>query len=99
MITRGTEDEVGSSEIRLQQGDAQLELSILAPQAATWEVVDTATARNPWDSPNRGTCMVAFTQQASADGELTLAVLATPGGCGQSEKGKLKIQPFEKWGQ
>jgi hypothetical protein len=81
MITPGTPAASGATSIDLAQGKARLALRILAPPAVAWQVVDTATPRHEWDSPNPGTCMVAFEAVAPASGELTLAVLATPGSC------------------
>ncbi|NQT11560.1 MAG: heparinase II/III family protein, partial [Planctomycetes bacterium] len=75
MITRGSPGDVRGSSVELRQDDARLTLAILSPQDAAWQVIDTATPRNPWDSPNRGTQMLAFEVAAPASGELTLAVL------------------------
>ena len=60
MITPGANDETGSRTIQLRQGDAELELSIIAPTTAIWKVVDSAEPRNPWDSANRGTRFGCF---------------------------------------
>ena len=97
MITPATNDEEGSGTIQLRQGDAELDLSIIAPTTATWTVVDSAKPRNPWDSPNRGTRMVAFEYPAPASGELTFVVLATAGSCKRSEKENLTFRQLEEW--
>jgi hypothetical protein len=98
MITPGTNNEAGSAAMQLRQGDARLDLCILDPTTAAWKVIDTGTPRNPWDSPNRGTRMVAFECRAPASGELTFAVLATPGSCKRSRKDDLEVRPLETWG-
>ena len=80
MITSGSPDGAGSKKLRLRHGDARLKLEVLQPESTAWELVDTAKPRNPWDSPNKGTQMVAFQTPAPASGTLTLVVLATPSG-------------------
>jgi hypothetical protein len=97
MITPGAADEADSNTIQLRQGDAELDLAIMAPARSTWTVLDTEKPRNPWDSPNRGTCMVAIEHQASPSGELTFVVLATPGSCKRSEKESLRFRRLEEW--
>ena len=78
------------------QQDAQLTLRILSPQALAWQTIDTAKRRNEWDSPNPGTRMVAFEAVAPPSGELTLAVLATPGSCAESSAG-CELRPLKQW--
>jgi len=97
MITRGSPGDVRGSSVELRQDDARLTLAILSPQDAAWQVIDTATPRNPWDSPNRGTQMLAFEVAAPTSGELTLAVLATPGSVGDSAGRKLELRPLSQW--
>lgn len=97
MVTPGVPDEAARPVIGLSQKNARLTLRILAPAAATWQIIDTAKPRHEWDSPNRGTRMVAFESVASESGEVTLAVLATPGSCAASASDKLELRPLEKW--
>ncbi len=97
MITPGTPTEAGEAGIDLEQGDARLRLAILVPQAAAWQIIDTATPPNEWDSPNPGTSMVAFEAIAPESGELTLAVLATPGSCEAAQKETWQIEDLERW--
>ncbi|NQU19644.1 MAG: heparinase II/III family protein [Candidatus Nealsonbacteria bacterium] len=97
MITPGEPDDLDGASIVLRQKDVRLTLSILAPQTATWKLIDTAKPRNQWDSPNRGTRMVAFETIAPASGQLTLAVLARPGSCAASDEPKLRA--LEEWGR
>ena len=99
MITRGTPGEMSGSSIELRQQDARMTLTILSPRASTWQVIDTATPRNEWDSPNRGTRMMAFETVAPESGELTLAVLAAPGAGRKSAAGKVELRPLESWGR
>jgi hypothetical protein len=97
MITPGVPKDVGHPTIELRQKDARLTLRILSPSAAVWQIVDTAKPQHEWDSPNPGTRMVAFESLAPASGELTLAVLATPGTCTESLSGRLELRPLETW--
>ena len=99
MITLGSPDATGGSNIELRQRDARLKLAILSPPDATWRTIDTATPRNEWDSPNRGTRMVAFEAVAPDSAELVLAVLAAPGASADSERPKLELRPLEDWGR
>jgi hypothetical protein len=97
MITPGSPKNTRQQTIELQQQDARLTLAILSPPACTWQIIDTARPRNEWDSPNPGTRMIAFEAVAPASGELTLAVLATPGICPQSVKDRLELRPLDAW--
>jgi hypothetical protein len=97
MITPGEPQELDGSTIELRQREARLTLRVLSPQASPWQTIDTASPRNKWDSPNPGTRMVALEAVAPASGELTIAVLATPGSCHESVKPKLELQPLEGW--
>ena len=84
MITAATPGEGGRAVLELSQGNARLKLRILSPAAAAWKEIDTANPRHEWDSPNKGTRMVAFESVAPSDGELRLTVLATPGSAAES---------------
>jgi len=97
MITPGTPNTLGKTTVELRQQDARMKLKILSPQTVTWQEVDTETPRNEWDSPNRGTRMVAFEAVAPESGKLTLTVLATPGTVEESAGGELRLQPLENW--
>ena len=99
MITPGAPDAPGKPVVKLRQEDAQLTLAIMSPQDAAWQVIDTAKPRREWDSPNRGTCMVAFEVTAPASGQVTLAVLATPGSAASSAKQPFELRPLENWGR
>jgi hypothetical protein len=98
LITPGVPQDAGRPTIELRQKDAGLKLSILSPSAATWQTVDTAQPQHEWDSPNPGTRLVAFETLAPESGELTLAVLATPGTCTKSLQGWAShLPPVEDW--
>jgi hypothetical protein len=99
MITTAVADTIGSSAIKLRAKEASLDLSILAPTSAAWRLIDTETPRNPWDSPNTDTRMVAFEAVAPQSGRLTLAVLATPGSCSDSLRTTLELRPLDEWGK
>ncbi len=98
MITPGSPEALDGSSIELRQKDARLTLTILSPQTAAWQVIDTAKPRREWDSPNPGTRMVAFEVAAPESGELTLAVLATPDPGPDSAGRKLELRPLQNWG-
>ncbi len=97
MITPAAPGRAGSSSIDLEEKDVHLTMSIVSPQSAGWKIIDTAKPRNEWDSPNRGTFMIAFEATAPESGELTLAVLAKLGVDGKSSAAK--IVPLESWSQ
>jgi hypothetical protein len=97
MITPGTPGEAGGAEIDLTQKDASLRLSLVDPTSVGWRIIDTAEPRNEWDSPNSGTRMIAFEAEAPASGELTLAVLATPGSCTASRRDQLVLRSVLDW--
>jgi hypothetical protein len=97
MITPGVPDAAGKPGIGLGQGGRRLALRILAPQDSKWQVIDTARPRNEWDSPNRGTRMVAFETIAQPSGKLQLAVLATPGA--GADQADVDLRPLDEWGR
>ncbi len=99
MITPGVPDAPDGASIELRQKDARLTLRILSPQDATWQVIDTAKPRKEWDSPNHGTRMVALEVVAPESGELTLAVLATPGSAADPARRKLELRRLKDWGR
>jgi hypothetical protein len=95
MITPSKASIEEPSTTELRQEDAALTLRIVTPQAVRWQVIDTAKPRQEWDSPNRGTCMVAFEAEAPASGELDFTVLATPGSCTDSVWGTALRLPLD----
>jgi hypothetical protein len=99
MITPGVPGSLDRPQIKLRSGNARLQLTRIAPESAKWQTIDTAKPRNEWDSPNRGTRMVAFEAVAPDSGILTFAVLATPGTSTDSVRESLKIQPLASWGR
>jgi hypothetical protein len=97
MITPGTPTPLGRSTVQLAQRDAYLKLRAVSPSDVGWKTIDTSRPRNEWDSPNRGTCMVAFEAIVPDSGELTLAVVATPGSCEQPVGNQLELRPLLNW--
>jgi hypothetical protein len=97
MITRGVPPSDGKATVELAQQDQRLAVSILSPAKCNWQTIDTASPRKEWDSPNPGTRMVAFEAIAPDTGEVTLAVLATPGSCTDSSRDRFQIKPLESW--
>ena len=95
MITPGTPSATGERALELSQGKARLTTTILSPKDVTWTTIDTAKPRREWDSPNRGTRMIAFEAVAPASGDLTLVVFAQPGG--EPEKSTPKITTLQQW--
>jgi hypothetical protein len=78
MITPAEAGKPGQKEMLLKQDGKSMRLAIQSPEEATWKIIDTATPRNEWDSPNRGTRMAAFEVTAPEDGKLELEVIADP---------------------
>jgi hypothetical protein len=98
MVTPGTPNSPGQRDIELRQSGKSLVLTLRSSNKdATWRIIDTAKPRNEWDSPNLETRMVAFESIAPKSGELTMAVLLTPGSCANSVRGKLRLMPLQKW--
>ena len=97
MLTPARPVEPGTATLTLHQGDAALTLSLLAPAKMAWQLVDTAAPRNEWDSPNPNTRMAAFEATAPDSGELTLAVLATPGPGQPSIGASPSLPPLADW--
>ena len=96
-ITKGTCPAPTGAAVVLTQGDATLTVTQLMPGGAAWTVIDTQTPRNEWDSPNKGTRMLAFEAAAPTSGELTLAVLFTPGSCKKSAAGSITPRSPLEW--
>lgn len=96
MLTLGEPGRAGERRIELTQEGASLALDVVAP-AAAWMVVDTATPRNEWDSPNPGTAMVAFEAVVPDSGALTLCVWLTPGSCEAAEPPTLLEPSVRRW--
>ena len=97
MITPGTPGRLEGTEGALRNDDTRVTMSLLSPQSSEWRVIDTEKPRNEWDSPNRGTRMVAFETVAPESGEVRIAVLATPGSCAKSVKNDLKLDSLDEW--
>ncbi len=93
MLTPAWIEVSSGTSVKLRKDNAQLALTVLSPQKATWQTIDTATPRNRWDSHNLGTRMVAFEAIAPESGELTLAVFATP----DTDPEKPKLLPLTEW--
>ena len=98
MVTPGTPNSPGQRDIELRQSGKSLVLTLRSSNKdATWRIIDTAKPRNEWDSPNLETRMVAFESIAPKSGELTMAVLLTPGSCANSVRGKLRLMLLQEW--
>jgi hypothetical protein len=97
MVTTGVPDDLGNSKLTLHQKGEQLTLKLLAPANVTWTQIDTAKPRHQWDTPNPGTRMISFESRAPESGQLTLAVLATPGSCKKPGGDKRNLDALENW--
>ncbi len=103
MITKGVPQKSrasdGARRVALRQGDATVSLVLRSADAASrWEVIDTATPRKEWDSPNRGTRMVAFYATAPQSGELDFSVVIRPGSRGAKGEATLaEAVPLAGW--
>ena len=81
----------------LTQGKATMTVTRLAPGDAHWTLVDTETPAHEWDSRNKGTRMLAFEAIAPASGELSPAVLFTPGSCRESVVATIALSSPLEW--
>ncbi len=98
MITRGDPGEMDSISVKLHQGEKSLQMTNMSPsESSDWSIINTSKPRNEWDSPNRGTCMVALEQTAAEDGTLVFSVLLTPGSCKHSVRSSLQIESLGQW--
>jgi Heparinase II/III-like protein/Domain of unknown function (DUF4962) len=98
MVTTGTPDDLGKNTCVLHQNGQQLTLSVLAPEKTVLSQIDTAKPRHEWDSPNPGTQMIAIEMRAPKSGELTIAVVATPGTSRAPISNQPKVEPLKSWG-
>jgi hypothetical protein len=97
MITPASHSALDQPNVELKQEAARLKLGIVAPRNAAWMAINTSRPGNEWDSPNPGTVMIAFESVVPESGDLTLAVLATPGSCASSTRDQLQLQPLDNW--
>jgi Heparinase II/III-like protein len=97
MVTTGTPDDLGKNTCVLHQNGQQLTLTLLAPEKTVSSQIDTAEPRHEWDSPNPGTRMIVFETRAPKSGQLTIAVVATPGSCRAPISIRLKDAPLKHW--
>lgn len=97
MVTPARPGRTGANILDLSQGTATATLRIHEPAGATWTLVNTATPRNEWDSPNPGTVMAAFTVKAPSTGTLDLAVVFTPGSRARSATAPLPSGLPQDW--
>jgi len=98
VITRGEPEAMGATRLGLRQSDRSLQLLIRGVEPVSgWQVIDTARPRHEWDSPNRGTRMVAFEAQAPESGRLRWAVVLTPGSCEGSAADGFELRALAEW--
>jgi len=94
MVTRARPGETGSDRLQLAERGKSLELRILKPAGASWKTVDIETPRNEWDSPNPGATMVATTIVAPPSGDMTIVIVARPGGATAPD---VPPRPLAEW--
>ncbi len=97
MITPGNTIKKSGRTIELGQGNARLTLKNLSPRQTQWQAIDTETPSQEWDSPNRGTQMVALEATTPGSGKLTIAVLAIPRGPEASVTEDFELRPLDRW--
>ncbi|QDV64416.1 heparinase II/III domain-containing protein [Crateriforma conspicua] len=102
MITKAEKADADSTgrEMLLRQDGQSLRLTVDGPDDAPWQVIDTATPRSEFDSPNRGTSMVAFESAAGDDGTLAWTVHLAPGSTGNDQTGqgqRRQTSPLDRW--
>lgn len=96
-ITKGTCPTPTEAGVVLTQDDATMTVTRMSPGDTSWVVLDTETACNEWDSRNWGTRMLAFEAAAPASGEMTLAVLFTPGSCKETVRETIALRSPVDW--
>ena len=97
-ITKGKPESLENTAVTLRSGELSLTATRLAPANTKWGTLDTETPRNEWDTRNARTRMLQFTAIAPASGELTLAVVLTPGSrLAQSQVDAIKLRNPETW--
>ena len=97
-ITKGKPESLEDTAVTLRSGELSLTATRLAPDDTKWGTLDTETPRNEWDTRNVRTRMLQFTAVAPASGELTLAVVLTPGSrLAQSQIDGIKLRNPETW--
>lgn len=94
MITPASPGTTGTGSITLTQGGQTLTLEIDSPEDAVWIQIDSATPQNEWDSPNRGTSMIAFEAKAPTSGTLDLRVIARPGSADKPSPPPARMQDW-----
>ena len=96
-ITKGTCPEPTGATVTLKREDATVSVTRLAPDSSAWTVIDTKTPRNEWDSPNKGTRMLALEAVVPASGKLSFAVVFTPGSCQKSAVASIRLGNPLEW--
>ncbi|GAB4250712.1 MAG: hypothetical protein Kow00109_26580 [Acidobacteriota bacterium] len=97
MLTRAAVRRVSGRLVVLASGGKTLELTILDPPEAQWEVTDVSKPAHPWDAPNPGTQRISFTVAGAGRDGLTLRVLARPGSSPPIDPGDVPGTPLEQW--
>lgn len=97
MLTRAAVHRVSDTLLVLKAGGSQLQLEILDPPGAGWEVDDLSRPVNRWDAPNPGTRRVSFTVTSTPQPRLTLRVLARPQGALPLASKDVPATPLEQW--
>lgn len=97
MVTRAEAGETGNATLTLRENGEELELSIHGDATPAWQIIDLAASPNPWDSPNEGFAMIAFTAIAPESGELDLAVVLRPGNRPVAELAAVHLAPPLEW--
>jgi hypothetical protein len=98
MITPAKPAKNEKTVIQIEQEGKSMQLHNLSPGSNTpWQIIDTATPKKEWDSPNRGTCMVALEAVAPSNGKMTIAIVLTPGSCKKSQAHSLSVKSLKEW--
>jgi hypothetical protein len=97
-ITKGQPDSLAGPAVTLHAGKKSLVATRLSPDSSQWETFESAKPPHEWDTPNPKTCILGFNATAPASGELSLAVLLTPGSrLGQTQVKTISLRNPETW--
>ncbi|MBD3266768.1 heparinase, partial [bacterium] len=87
----------GKTIVLKQKGETLRLVNRTTGDSVDWSIINTEKPRNEWDSPNRGTRMVALKATVPASGKLVLNVLLTPGSCEDSVMDSWQPRALKKW--
>lgn len=95
MVT-GSDVKFEKNRALLRQDGRLLQVHLLKPGDASFELLDIATPKNSYDAPNPGKKMLTVSVQSPANGSLDIVVILQPGDDELSNE-ELAEQPLARW--